>query len=29
MISSRFDDQDEHITELEARAQRAAIGEAG
>jgi putative two-component system response regulator len=28
-ISTRFDDQDEHITELEARAQRAAIGEAG
>ena len=29
MISSRFDDQDEHLTELEARARRAAIGEAG
>ncbi len=29
MIACRFDDQDEHITELEARAQRAAIGEAG
>jgi putative two-component system response regulator len=28
-ISSRFDDQDEHLVELETRAQRAAIGEPG
>ncbi len=28
-ISSRFDDQDEHLTELDARARRAAIGEPG